>query len=259
MTTLLEVRTLTRQFGGVRAVDGVSFTVPEGSVYSAIGPNGAGKTTLFNLISGVYTPSSGDILLDGQSVGGLRPDLLARKGVSRTFQNLQLCMQLGAIENVMIGNHLQLNSSVAAGIFGLGRLRRADAVCREQARHWMAFAGVERYAGAHTSQMPYGALKRLEIARALISRPRLLLLDEPAAGLNGSETREVEALVAKVAETGVTVLLIEHDMKLVMAISHRILVMHHGKRLHEGSPADVQAHPEVIAAYLGTDLESEAA
>ncbi len=258
MTGLLEVSSLTCRFGGVVAVNEVSFSVAEGEVYSVIGPNGAGKTTLFNLVSGIYTPTSGTISLRGEPVHGLAPEALARRGMSRTFQNLQLCMNMGAVENVMVGAHLRLDSGMVAGILNRRRIRDGDRACLEEARHWMRFAGVDRYAGGATDQMPYGALKRLEIARALIAKPQILLLDEPAAGLNGTETQEIEELVRKVAGTGVTVLLIEHDMKLVMAISDRILVMHHGARLHAGTPDEVRRHPDVIAAYLGTDVEEDA-
>jgi branched-chain amino acid transport system ATP-binding protein len=255
---LLEVSSLTCRFGGVLALNEVSFSVEEGKVYSIIGPNGAGKTTLFNLISGIYTPTRGEIRLRGQPIQNLRPETLAKQGMSRTFQNLQLCMNVGAIENVMIGAHLRLNSAMIAGILNLSRVRSGDRECREEAARWMQFAGVEKYLSASTDQMPYGALKRLEIARALISKPQLLLLDEPAAGLNSIETLEVEELVRKVAGTGVTVLLIEHDMKLVMSISDQILVMHHGARLFEGTPEEVRMHPEVVAAYLGSDFEEDA-
>jgi branched-chain amino acid transport system ATP-binding protein len=258
VTGLLEVDALSCRFGGVLAVNDVSFTVKEGAVYSVIGPNGAGKTTLFNLISGIYAPTGGEVRLRGEPIQRLRPEALARRGMSRTFQNLQLCLNMDAVENVMIGAHLRLNSGLVAGILSLPRIKSADRECRAAAGRWMAFAGVGQYANAATYQMPYGALKRLEIARALISEPRLLLLDEPAAGLNATETAEIEELVRRVAETGVTVLLIEHDMKLVMSISDRILVMHHGACLFEGTPEEVQCHPDVIAAYLGVEVEEDA-
>lgn len=259
MSALIEVEELSRHFGGVKAVRDISFSVEAGQVYSIIGPNGAGKTTLFNLMSGIYVPSSGSVRLDGESVGGMEPELLARRGVSRTFQNLQLCMNMTAAENVMIGAHLRLNTGLIAGVLNLPSLKRAEKDCRHEASHWMHFAGVDRYRNATTAQMPYGALKRLEIARALMSRPRLVYLDEPAAGLNHSETFEIEELVRKVVASGVTILLIEHDMKLVMSVSDRILVMHHGARLFEGTPTEVQAHPDVIAAYLGGDIDIQSA
>jgi len=231
----------------------VSFTVRAGSVHSVIGPNGAGKTTLFNLISGVYEPTRGEILLDGENVAGLAPDQLARRGMSRTFQNLQVCMNMSAVDNVMIGAHLSLASSLFAGMLRTPSLRRADAACRDRALELMAFVGVAQYATSDASQMPYGALKRLEIARALAASPKLLLMDEPAAGLNHTETAEIETLIRRIAETGTTVVLVEHDMKLIMGVSDRILVLHYGKRLALGTTQEVRSHPDVISAYLGAE------
>lgn len=248
---MLTISNLSKSFGGVHAVQDVSFTVREGAIHSVIGPNGAGKTTLFNLVSGIYTPTSGSIVLQGEDVAGLSPDALARRGVSRTFQNLQVCMNMRAIDNVMVGSHLRLNQNLFASMLALPAVRRKDAACREEAAELMAFVGVGKYRDAEASQMPYGALKRLEIARALAAKPKLLLLDEPAAGLNHTETGEIEALIRKVAQSGVTVLLVEHDMKLVMNLSNHILVLDYGKTLAEGSAAEVRANPAVIAAYLG--------
>ena len=249
---MLKIEHLSKSFGGVHAVQDVSFTVREGAIHSVIGPNGAGKTTLFNLVSGIYTPTSGSITFNGDNVAGLSPDALARRGLSRTFQNLQVCMNMRAIDNVMVGAHLGLNQNLFASMLSLPSVRRADAACRQQAAELMAFVGVGKYLDAEASQMPYGALKRLEIARALAARPSLLLLDEPAAGLNHTETAEIEALIRKVAQSGVTVLLVEHDMKLVMNLSDHILVLDYGKTLAEGTAAEVRANPAVIAAYLGT-------
>jgi branched-chain amino acid transport system ATP-binding protein len=248
---MLQVRNLSKAFGGVKAVQDVSFTIQAGTIHSVIGPNGAGKTTLFNLITGVYTPTNGEILFDGQPAGGSSPDKLARRGMSRTFQNLQVCMNMGAIENVMVGAHLRLNTSLLAGLIRLPGLARADRACRAEAAELMDFVGVGKYVRTHASQMPYGALKRLEIARALAAKPKLLLLDEPAAGLNHTETGEIEALIRKVADSGVTVVLVEHDMKLVMNLSDHILVLDYGKKLAEGTAQEVRANPDVIAAYLG--------
>jgi branched-chain amino acid transport system ATP-binding protein len=232
-------------------VQDVSFTIAGGTVHSVIGPNGAGKTTLFNLITGIYTPTSGDIRFEGQPVAGAAPFDLARMGMSRTFQNLQVCMNMSAIENVMVGAHLQLSQSLLASVLHLPGLRRADRACRDRAAELMDFVGVGAFRNAHASQMPYGALKRLEIARALAAKPKMILLDEPAAGLNDTETHEVEALIRKIADSGVTVVLVEHDMKLVMNLSDHILVLDYGKKLAEGSAAQVRANPDVIAAYLG--------
>ena len=248
---MLEIRNLSKSFGGVHAVQDVSFAIKEGSIHSVIGPNGAGKTTLFNLITGVYTPTRGEILLRGENVAGLSPDQLAQRGMSRTFQNLQICLNMTAIDNVMVGAHLRLNQNLFASMLRLPSVRKADKVCRDEAAQLMDFVGVGQYVDADSSQMPYGALKRLEIARALAARPKVLLLDEPAAGLNHTETGEIEALIRKVAQSGVTVVLVEHDMKLVMNLSDHILVLDYGKKLAEGTAAEVRANPDVVAAYLG--------
>ena len=248
---MLSVSNLTKSFGGVIAVQDISFNVTKGTVHSVIGPNGAGKTTLFNLISGVYTPSAGKVLLDGESIAGLGPEQLAQKGMSRTFQNLQVCMNMSACENVMLGAHLHTASAFLPGMFGF--TRAADKALREQALDLMQQVGVGAYAKAHATQLSFGVLKRLEIARALACRPRLLLLDEPAAGLNDTETHEITELIQKIAATGITVLLVEHDMKLVMHISDRLLVLDYGKKLAEGTAEEVRSNPLVIAAYLGAE------
>ena len=248
---MLTINNLSKSFGGVHAVQDVSFTVKEGHIHSVIGPNGAGKTTLFNLITGVYTPTKGEILLNGENVAAMPPDALARRGMSRTFQNLQVCMNMTAIDNVMVGAHLRLNQNLFASMLRLPSVRRADAACRDEAAQLMEFVGVGRHLDDEAGQMSYGALKRLEIARALAAKPKVLLLDEPAAGLNHTETGEIEALIRKVAQSGVTVVLVEHDMKLVMNLSDHILVLDYGKKLAEGTAAEVRANPDVVAAYLG--------
>ncbi len=248
---MLTIEHLSKSFGGVHAVQDVSFAVREGAIHSVIGPNGAGKTTLFNLVSGIYAPTAGKIVLNGENVAGLSPDALARRGLSRTFQNLQVCMNMTAIDNVMVGSHLRLNQNLFASMLRLPAVRRADDECRAEAARLMQFVGVGKYEGADASQMPYGALKRLEIARALAASPKILLLDEPAAGLNHTETGEIEELIRKVAQSGITVLLVEHDMKLVMNLSDHILVLDYGRTLAEGTAAEVRANPDVIAAYLG--------
>ncbi|MGO4392480.1 ABC transporter ATP-binding protein [Variovorax sp. M-6] len=254
---MLEVKNLSKSFGGVHAMQDVGFTVRGGSVHSVIGPNGAGKTTLFNLISGVYEPTRGEILLDGENVAGRSPDQLARRGMSRTFQNLQVCMNMTACENVMLGAHLHTRSSLLGGM--TGATRRADAALREEALRLIDYVGVGHHAHAHATQLSFGLLKRLEIARALASKPRLLLLDEPAAGLNDTETHEITELIRSIAASGVTVLLVEHDMKLVMNISDHILVLDYGRKLAEGTAAEVRANPQVIAAYLGAEAVAEEA
>ncbi|HRH74319.1 MAG TPA: ABC transporter ATP-binding protein, partial [Zoogloea sp.] len=225
--------------------------IDAGIVYAVIGPNGAGKTTLFNLITGVYKPTHGEIRLDGESIGGKSPDELARRGVARTFQNLQICMNMSAIENVMVGAHLRLDRNLVKAALRLPSITRRDAELRGEALELMRFVGLEKYAEARADSMPYGALKRLEIARALAMKPRVIFLDEPAAGLNPKETIEVDELVRKVADSGITVVLVEHDMKMVMNLSDRILVLDYGKKLAEGTGEEVRRNPDVIAAYLG--------
>ena len=248
---LLDVTNLSISFGGVKAVQHVSFSIDAGIVYSVIGPNGAGKTTLFNLITSVYKPTEGEIKLDGQDIAGAGTHVLARLGVARTFQNLQICMNMSALENVMVGAHLRLDRNLIKAALRFPALKRRDAELRVEAAELMRFVGLEKYIEARADAMPYGALKRLEIARALAAKPRLLFLDEPAAGLNPKETIEVDHLVRKVADSGVTVVLVEHDMKMVMNLSDRILVLDYGKKLTEGTAEEVRRNPDVIAAYLG--------
>jgi branched-chain amino acid transport system ATP-binding protein len=256
--SMLRAEGLGIRFGGVRAVEDLSFEIPKGMIFSIIGPNGAGKTTLFNMISGLYRPSSGRILLDGEDVTALAPHLLARKGLSRTFQNLQIFFRLTALENVMVGRHLHEDRAVLAHLLHLPSVRRANRACRDAARELLGFVGLAAHAERPAGGLPYGALKRLEIARALAAEPRLLILDEPAAGCNSVETEEIDRLIQEIARRGVTVALVEHDMKLVMKISNRILVLDYGRKLAEGSAAEVRRNPEVIKAYLGSHGEREA-
>jgi len=248
---LLDVTNLSIHFGGVKAVQSVSFSIDPGIIYSVIGPNGAGKTTLFNLITGVYTPTSGEIRLDGELIQGKSPNQLAERGMARTFQNLQVCMNMTAIENVMVGAHLRLDRNILKAALRFGSLRTRDTALRQESAELMRFVGLERFIDARADSMPYGALKRMEIARALAMKPRIIFLDEPAAGLNPKETIEVDQLVRKVADSGVTVVLVEHDMKMVMNLSERILVLDYGKKLAEGTGAEIRRNPDVIAAYLG--------
>lgn len=250
--SMLEVKDLSIHFGGVKAVQNVTFSIDSGIVYSVIGPNGAGKTTLFNLITGVYKPTTGEIRLDGESIGGKSPNELATRGVARTFQNLQICMNMSAVENVMVGAHLRLDRNLLKAALRFPALKRRDRELREEAAELMRFVGLEKYVETRADAMSYGALKRLEIARALAMKPRLIFLDEPAAGLNPKETIEVDHLVRKIAESGVTVVLVEHDMKMVMNLSDRILVLNYGKKLAEGTGEEIRNNPDVIAAYLGT-------
>ncbi|HKM15265.1 MAG TPA: ABC transporter ATP-binding protein [Marinospirillum sp.] len=251
MTALIEVAGLDKTFGGVHAVEGLSFSVDAGQIYSVIGPNGAGKTTLFNLITGIYTPTKGEIKLNGEMVVGLEPNQLAERGMCRTFQQMQICMNMTALENVMLGRHLQLKSSFLTTMLRLPSLLKDEEDCRDHAVELMKFVGCGEYIETDASAMSYGALKRLEIARALASNPKVVLLDEPAAGLNGTETAALEELIKKIAAQGITVVLVEHDMKLVMGISDRLLVLNYGRKLAEGTPEEIRNNPDVIAAYLG--------
>ena len=259
MSALLSVKNLSKEFGGVHAVEDLSFEVEKGRIHSIIGPNGAGKTTLFNLITGLYQPSAGSVHLNGRSLAGHKPHELAPLGMCRTFQNLQICMNMSALENVMLGRHRHLGQGTLASLLKLPALRRGDRECRQQCAELMEFVGCGQYLNHHASAMPYGALKRLEIARALASEPDILLLDEPAAGLNRTETDALRVVIRKIADKGITVVLVEHDMKLVMSISDQVLVLCYGRQLADGTPEQIRANPDVIDAYLGSRKPEEEA
>ncbi len=249
--TSLEVSGLTKSFGGVTAVDDVTFAITPGHIHSIIGPNGAGKTTLFNLVAGLYVPTSGTVRLAGQDVTALPPYQRAAKGLGRTFQNLQIFFNMSAIENVMVGRHLRRRAGFLGSLFALPAAWADNREARAHAAGLMARVGLSAYLDADADAMPYGALKRLEIARALAAEPSILMLDEPAAGLNPTETHEIDRLIQSIAGDGITVVLVEHDMKLVMGISDHIIVLDHGRLLAQGTPAEVARDPQVIAAYLG--------
>jgi branched-chain amino acid transport system ATP-binding protein len=253
--TLLCVVDLSISFGGVRALDGVSFDVASGTVFSIIGPNGAGKTTLFNIISGLYAPQAGHVRLAGENVTGRYPEELARCGLSRTFQNLQLFGRLTALENVMVGHHRHERSGLFADLFHLPACAHQNKLTRGAALDALDRVGLAALAERPAASLPYGVLKRLEIARALATRPNLLLLDEPAAGCNAAESGELKGIIRGLARDGITVLLVEHDMRLVMEISDRIHVLAEGRTLAEGTAAEVRNNPAVIAAYLGICAE----
>jgi branched-chain amino acid transport system ATP-binding protein len=257
--TILEAVRLSIGFGGVRAVDDVSLAVEAGMVFSIIGPNGAGKTTLFNLVSGLYAPLDGRVWLAGEDVTGLAPDRLARRGLSRTFQNLQIFFRMTALENVMVGRHRHESTGILSDLLHLPVVNRQNRRTREAARDALARVGLSETANRKASTLPYGALKRLEIARALASEPKVLLLDEPAAGCNLVETQELEGVIRSIVKDGVTVVLVEHDMRLVMNISDRIHVLANGRTLVEGTVAEVRSNPAVVEAYLGVHGSNEAA
>jgi branched-chain amino acid transport system ATP-binding protein len=245
------------QFGGVKAVDGVTFSVNQGEIFAIIGPNGAGKTTLFNLISGLYVPSQGAVKLNGQDVTNLPAHQLAQCGLSRTFQNLQIFFRMTAAENVMVGCHLHENRNVLSHLLRLPSVIAQNRKSRKRADELLALVGLSGLANRSAGELPYGALKRLEIARALATEPKVLLLDEPAAGCNAVETAEVDAVIRKIAAQGITVVLVEHDMKLVMKISDRIHVLDQGRTLAQGTAQEIRANPAVIAAYLGAQASEE--
>jgi branched-chain amino acid transport system ATP-binding protein len=246
-------------FGGVRAVDDVSFSVKRGEIFAIIGPNGAGKTTLFNMISGLYQAPRGKVMLEGRDVTNLPAHVLAQRGLSRTFQNLQVFFRMTALENVMVGRHLHENRNVLAHLFRLPSVVAQNRASRKRAEGLLALVGLSEIGHRPAGELPYGALKRLEIARALAAAPKVLLLDEPAAGCNAVETAEVDAVIQKIAAKGITVILVEHDMKLVMKISNRIHVLDQGRTLAEGTAAEVRSNPAVVAAYLGAHAGGEAA
>jgi branched-chain amino acid transport system ATP-binding protein len=255
----LTVENLSIGFGGLTALDDVSFAVEPGEIFAVIGPNGAGKTTLFNLISGIYVPQRGRVILGDTDVTGLPPHLLARRGLSRTFQNLQVFFRMSVVENVMVGRHLHESHNVLAHLLPLPRTIGENRRTRERARDLLDVVRLADVADRPAGSLPYGALKRLEIARALATEPKLVLLDEPAAGCNPVESAEIDAVIRRVVDDGVTVVLVEHDMRMVMAISSRIHVLDGGRTLTQGDAATVSRDPAVVAAYLGNAaLASEA-
>ncbi len=251
---LLRVEGLGKAFGGVRAIEDLSFSLAPGMVHSIIGPNGAGKTTLLNLLTGVYAPTAGSIRLDGRELTGRAPHVYAAAGVARTFQNLQVFFNMSALENVMAGRYLHERCGLAAALFRFPAQARAERACRDAAAELLAFVGLAEYRGARADALPYGALKRLEVARALATQPRLLLLDEPAAGLNPTETRDFDTLIGAISARGVTVVLVEHNMRLVMGVSDHILVLDYGRKLAEGNAREIREDPRVVEAYLGATL-----
>ncbi len=253
MSALLSVENLSMRFGGVQAVSGVSFSVSERSVMSIIGPNGAGKTTLFNCLSGIYLPTAGRIVFAGEEITSLADHAVSARGIGRTFQNIRLFGRMTVFENVLVGGHVRSHAGVLGGLWPGPSVREEEKRLAEMARESLEFVGLSDRSEDLASTLPYGQQRRLEIARALVSGPRLLLLDEPAAGMNPTEAAAVIVLVGKIRARGVTVLVIEHHMKVVMEISDRISVLDHGEKIAEGSPEEIRRDERVIAAYLGKE------
>ncbi|WP_459946199.1 ABC transporter ATP-binding protein [Desulfocastanea catecholica] len=249
---LLEINNLTKTFGGLKAISDVTFSLEKGRIVSIIGPNGAGKTTFFNTLTGIYKSDGGTITFNGKSLVGLRPDQIAARGIARTFQNIRLFPDMSVIENILVGMHIHLQQSPLQTLFRLPGFKKEEAAAEKKAIQLMRYVGLKRVENELAKNLPYGAQRRLEIARALAADPLLLLLDEPAAGMNPQETEDIIRLFRNIkADMGITILLIEHDMRVVMNISEDICVMDYGEKIAEGTPQEIRANSRVIEAYLG--------
>jgi branched-chain amino acid transport system ATP-binding protein len=250
---LLEVKNLNRRFGGLHAVNAVSFSVREGAIKAVIGPNGAGKTTLFNLISGALRPDSGEILFDGKIIQGMQPYQIASMGLARTFQHVKLFSKMTALENVMIGRHIHSKAEFFSAMLNLPWTWREEKEIVDRSLEIMSFLGIEKMAHQEATSLAYGQQRAVELARAIACEPKLLLIDEPAAGLNIRETVQIAGLIEKIRERGITVLVVDHDMSLVMGISDEVVVLSYGVKIADDAPLAVQKNTEVIRVYLGED------
>ena len=250
---MLKVENITKIFGGLTALENVTFSVEKGSITGVIGPNGAGKTTLFNIVTGLYTQSEGRVFLDGNNISFFEPEKLARLGLVRTFQNVELFGRMTVLENVMVGLHTKSKSGVFSCAFKWPHQRREEKLLRQKARQWLEFTGLTEWADLEASNLPFGKCRLLEISRALATEPQLILMDEPAAGLNSRETAGLAELIRKIRDLGITIVLVEHDMELVMDVCESIVVLNLGKKLASGTPREIQENPAVIVAYLGEE------
>lgn len=255
---MLKCERLTIRFGGLSAIDCLDFEIAAGEIRGLIGPNGSGKTTLFNLISGLYTPTSGSIVFEGKPIAGRRPDEVTRAGIARTFQNIRLFGDMTVWENLLVGRHSRLKQNVFDDIFSTAKKRREESLAREMLENLLKQFRMEKLRDELAKNLPYGLQRELEIMRAMASEPRLLMLDEPAAGMNPQETDQLMLQIKRLKELGFTVLVVEHDMKLVMNICDKITVLNYGKKIAEGVSREIQAHPEVIGAYLGKQVKDSA-
>jgi branched-chain amino acid transport system ATP-binding protein len=250
----LELKNVSVRFGGLLALSNLSFTIGNGRIVGLIGPNGAGKTTVFNVLTGVYQTSQGDVIFNGESILGKRPHIIFKKGIARTFQNIRLFSAMTALENAMVARHCRSKTGIAGSLLRMGNQKKEETFIKKKAMEALKFMGVDKYADTVASNLSYGLQRRLEIARAIASEPKVLLLDEPAAGMNPSETSSLMTDISRIKNLGIDVLLVEHDMKVVMGVCDHIVCVDHGVKIAEGNSIEIQNNPQVIEAYLGQPI-----